>query len=194
MNFATVKAIQIRMPWRAGPGWQLLSTRNFGLLWSGQVISQVGDSLTKVALLWFVYQLTGSALKVTEVGVLQTLPPLLLGPLIGVYLDRLPKKLVMVWVDLSRTFLILLIPLLYDLGVLTLAWLYAVVFLTAIVSTAFGPALASVVPALVRPTQLTTANALIQTTAHIGVLVGPALSGLMIALVGSQNVLSFDAA
>ena len=72
MNFATVKAIRIGMPWRAGPGWQLLSTRTFGLLWSGQVISQIGDGLTKVALLWFVYQLTGSALKMTTVGVLQT--------------------------------------------------------------------------------------------------------------------------
>src|SRR5260221_3395601 len=100
MNFATVKAIQIRMPWRAGPVWQLLSTWNFGLLWSSQVISQIGDGLTKVALLWFVYQLTGSALKTTVVGVLQTLPPLLLGPLIGVYLDRSPKKPLMIRIDL----------------------------------------------------------------------------------------------
>jgi MFS family permease len=154
----------------------------------------MGDGLTKVALLWFVYQLTGSALKMTTVGVLQTLPPLLLGPLLGVYVDRLPKKPLMIWVDLLRTCLIPLIPLLYGLGVLTLTWLYVIVFLIAIVSTAFGPALASVVPALVQPTQLTAANALIQTTAHIGVLVGPMIGGLMIALIGTQNVLYVDAA
>jgi len=64
---------------------QLLTTRDFGWLWAGQVISQIGDNLTKVALLWFVYQLTGSALKMTVIGVLQTVPPLLLGPIAGVY-------------------------------------------------------------------------------------------------------------
>jgi len=73
-----------------GNGWSLLRSRDFGFLWAGQVISQIGDGLNKVALLWFVYELTGSALKMTLIGLLQTIPPLLLGPLIGVYLDRLP--------------------------------------------------------------------------------------------------------
>jgi DHA3 family macrolide efflux protein-like MFS transporter len=108
--------------------------------------------------------------------------------------DRLPKRLLMIWVDLLRTCLIPLIPLLYGLGVLTLTWLYLIVFLIAIVSTAFGPALTSVVPALVQSPQLIAANALIQTTAHIGVLIGPAIGGLMIALIGTQNVLYVDAA
>ena len=64
--------------------WDLLKTRDFGLLFAGQTISQIGDSLNKVALLWFVYELTGSALKMTVIGLLQTLPPLIMGPLIGV--------------------------------------------------------------------------------------------------------------
>ncbi|MER3424586.1 MAG: hypothetical protein C4293_16565 [Nitrospiraceae bacterium] len=41
-------------------GWSLLRTRDFGLLWMGQIISQIGDGLTKVALIWFVYEPTGS--------------------------------------------------------------------------------------------------------------------------------------
>src|SRR5215467_14845109 len=94
-------------------GWELLRTRNFGLLFSGQVISQIGDSMNKVALLWFVYELTGSAFKMTVVGLLQTIPPLVFGPLIGVYLDRMKKKPVLIWVDLIRTGLVALIPLLY---------------------------------------------------------------------------------
>ena len=90
----------------SAPGWQLMKTRDFRLLYAGQLISQIGDGLNKVALLWFVYELTGSALKMMVVGLLQTIPPLLFGPLIGVYLDRLSKKKVMIWVDLLRTFLI----------------------------------------------------------------------------------------
>lgn len=177
-----------------GAGWSLLKTRDFGLLFAGQTISQIGDGLSKVALLWFVYELTGSALKTTAIGLLQTLPPLVLGPLIGVYLDRWPKKQVMIWVDLIRTCTAVLIPLLYTLGMLTLDRLYLLVFLTAVFSTVFGPALASAVPLIVSRAQLTGANALLQSTANIGILVGPAVSGLGIALIGAQHVLYVNAA
>lgn len=179
---------------RTGRGINLLGTRDFGLLWAGQAISQIGDGLNKVALLWFVYTLTGSALKMTVVGLLQTLPPLLLGPVIGVYLDRLPKKSVMIWVDATRAVLVLLIPGLYTFDALTLERLYALVFLLSVVSTVFGPALSSAVPLIVERSQLTAANALLQSTTNIGLLLGPAVSGIGIALIGAQNVLYFDSA
>lgn len=181
------------LPERDVTGWELLKTRNFGLLFAGQVVSQIGDALNKVALLWFVYELTGSALKMTVIGLLQTIPPLLFGPLIGVYLDRLPKKPVMIWVDLIRAVMISLIPLLYAADLLSLERLYGLVFLTSIVSTVFGPALSSSVPLLVSSGQLTAANALIQSTGNIGLLIGPAISGVGIALIGAQNVLYVDA-
>ena len=175
-------------------GWELLKTRDFGLLFAGQTISQIGDSLNKVALLWFVYELTGSALKMTVVGLLQTLPPLLFGPLIGVYLDRFRKKPVMIAVDLLRTLMILFIPLLYLMDALTLERLYVLVFLNAIVSTIFGPALASAVPLIAPKDRLVAANALMQSTANVGLLVGPVVSGIGIAFMGAQNVLYVDAA
>jgi MFS family permease len=178
----------------ARDGWALLRSRDFGSLWWGQVTSQIGDGLNKVALLWFVYTLTGSALKMAMIGLLQTLPPLLLGPVIGVFLDRLPKKPVMIWVDVSRAVLVLLIPVLHAFDALTLERLYALVFCIAIVSTVFGPALASSVPLIAPRSRLVAANALIQTTTNIGVLVGPAISGLGIAMIGAQNVLYVNAA
>ncbi|NJL18118.1 MAG: MFS transporter [Nitrospira sp.] len=70
----------------------LLLTRDFGLVWSGQLISQIGDGVSKLALLWFVYAVTGSPLKTSVIGLLQTIPPIVLGPIIGVYVDRLPKR------------------------------------------------------------------------------------------------------
>jgi MFS family permease len=175
------------------PGWQLLKARDFSLLFWGQMTSQIGDSLNRVALLWFVYQLTGSAMKMVMIGLLQTIPPLVLSPLIGVYLDRANKKTVMVWVDIVRSMLVLLIPLLYAVDQLTLERLYAAVFLLAVVSTIFGPALSASVPQLVRRDQLTAANALLQTTTNTGLLIGPLISGVGIALIGSQNVLYVDA-
>ena len=126
-------------------GWRLIQTRDFGLLWWGQVTSQIVEGLNKVALLWFVYELTGSALMSATVGLIQTVPPLVFGPLIGVYLDRLRKKPIMVWVDLIRSVLTLLIPALYGLGLLRLEGLFVLIFLTSMVSTVFGPALVSAV-------------------------------------------------
>jgi MFS family permease len=175
-------------------GWWLVTTRDFGLLWWGQVTSQVGEGLNKVALLWFVYEFTGSALMIALVGLLQTIPPLVFGPIIGVYLDRLPKKTVMIWVDLIRTVMTFLIPALYGLGWLNLEGLYILIFLTATVSTVFGPALVSAVPLLVRRCELVSANALIQGTNNIGILLGPAISGVLIALTGAQHVLYLNAA
>ena len=179
---------------RNSRGWQLIKMWDFGLLWWGQVASQVGEGLNKVALLWFVYELTGSAMMIAMVGLLQTIPPLAFGPIIGVYLDRLPKKAVMIWVDLIRTVMAFLIPALYELGMLRLEGLYILIFLTATVSTVFGPAMVSAVPLLVRRSELVSANALLQSTTNIGILLGPAISGVLIALIGAQHVLYLNSA
>lgn len=187
-------AVQFESAEPESRGWRLIQTRDFGLLWWGQVTSQIGEGLNKVALLWFVYELTGSALMIATVGLIQTVPPLIFGPLIGVYLDRLRKKPIMVWVDLIRTVLTLLIPVLYGLGLLRLEGLFILIFLTSMVSTVFGPALVSTVPLLVRRGELVSANALIQSTNNIGTLLGPAVSGILIALIGAQHVLYVNAA
>lgn len=75
MSDAAIDSHEAPAPTRRGHGWELVKTRDFGFLFAGQTISQIGDSLNKVALLWFVYEMTGSALKMTVVGLLQTLPP-----------------------------------------------------------------------------------------------------------------------
>jgi MFS transporter, DHA3 family, macrolide efflux protein len=173
--------------------WEMFQNRNFRLLWSSQAVSQIGDGLTKVALLWFVYQLTGSALKMTIIGLLQTIPPLLLSPIIGVYLDRLPKKPVMVTLDIIRAVLIALIPILFLFDALSLEVLFVLVFFTAIFSTAFGPALAASLPLLVKPSELMPANSLLQTTTNLGMLIGPAICGMLIAWLGTENVLYVNA-
>jgi MFS family permease len=167
----------------------LIRNRNFAFLWAGQALAQIGDSLVKVALVWFVYTLTGSAMKMTIIGLLQTIPPFLLGPLLGVYLDRWQKKPVMVVVNLARAVMIVSIPILHALQLLSLNGLYVLVFLIAVVSALFGPALFSAVALIAPPQHLTGANALLQSTTTMGMLVGPALSGAGIALMGAQNVL-----
>lgn len=170
-------------------GWSLLKIRDLRWLWTAQAISQIGEGLNKVALLYLVYHLTQSTLKMTVIGVLETLPPLIVGPLLGVYVDRFPKKRIMMAVDGTRAGLALIIPLLYAADALALTTLYVVVFVMALVGTVFGPALSATIPLIVKRNQFTAANALVGMTAMMGMLVGPAVSGLGIATVGIQVVL-----
>jgi MFS family permease len=171
----------------------LLLSRDFGLIWWGQLISQIGDGVTKLALLWFVYSVTGSAIKTTVIGLLQTIPPIIFGPLIGVYLDRLPKKPVLIITDLLRALLIGLIPCWIAPSDFTVERLYILVFLHALATSVFGPALTASVPHLVKPAQYTAANAWLQITTSLGVIMGPALSGIGIATINSQSVLCINA-
>jgi MFS family permease len=177
---------------RSGPAY-LARARGFRLLWLGEVVSQIGDGLNKVALLWFVYQTNHSALKTSVVGVLQTLPALLLSPMIGVYLDRWRKKRTLILISVAHGALVALMPILYALGVLSLGLLYGLVLLTSIVATFYGPTLTLTVPLIVDATDLRAANALIQSTGTIGVLLGPLVAGLAISAVGTANTLYIDA-
>lgn len=173
---------------------QLLRDRNIRWLYAGQIISQVGDGVSKVALLWFVYAMTESALKMSLIGVLQTIPPLVFGPFAGVLLDHLEKRRAMIVIDLVRTGLLSSIPVLYAFGLLTLPLLYALVFVIAMFSMAFGPALNATLPLIVKKEQLTGVNALMQSAMTIGQLLGPAMSGILIAAIGAQNALYVNAA
>ncbi|HET6675888.1 MAG TPA: MFS transporter [Nitrospiraceae bacterium] len=172
---------------------QWLLTRDFSLVWWSQVLSQVADGVSKLALLWFVYSITGSPLKTTVIGLLQTLPPILLGPIIGVTVDRLPKKAILIISDLARALLIGLIPCWVSVESFTVESLYVMTFLYGIATAMFVPTLSSSVPLMVKRSQLTAANALLQGTTSLGIIIGPAISGLGIAMSGSQDVLCVNA-
>jgi len=172
---------------------QWLLTRDFSLVWWSQVLSQVADGVSKLALLWFVYAITGSALKTTVIGLLQTLPPILLGPIIGVVVDRLPKKAILICSDLARALLIGLIPCWVSVESFTVQSLYVMTFLYGVATAMFVPTLSSSVPLMVKKEQLTAANALLQSTTSLGIIIGPVISGLGIAFSGSQDVLCINA-
>jgi MFS family permease len=170
-----------------------LLSRDFALIWWSQVLSQVADGVSRLALLWFVYSVTGSALKTSVIGLLQTLSPILLGPLIGVTVDRLPKKAILIITDVARGILIGLVPCILSIEVFTVDMLYLLVFLYGIATAMFVPTLSSSVPFLVSRSRYVAANAMLQSTTSIGIIIGPALSGLGIAFAGSQEVLCANA-
>jgi MFS family permease len=113
--------------------------------------------------------------------------------LIGVYVDRLPKKFFLIGANVFRAVLIGIIPCAVSTDTFTVNLLYVLVFLDAVAMATLSPALTSSVPLIVPRAQFTAANALIQSTTSLGIIFGPALSGIGIALFGSQEVLCLNA-
>ena len=170
----------------------LIREKNFGLLLTGQLISQIGENLNRVALLWFVYKLTNSPGAVATIGILQTLPPLLFGWLTGVALDRSSKKTVMLGLDTTRGLIVLLIPVLYYFHWLSLPILDVLVFLIAVTSGIFGPALYASIPEIVPPDKTISGNAMMQTVGQIGMLLGPILGGILVSFWNPTIVMAIN--
>ncbi|WP_447976531.1 MFS transporter [Candidatus Nitrospira bockiana] len=167
-------------------------TRNLTCLWTSQLLSQIADSVTKLALLWFVYSVTGSALKTTLIGLLQTVSSIVCTPFIGLLVDRLPKKTILIVTDLLRGIFLGVVPWLLPHNGLTVDALYLLVFLYGLASAVFTPALSASIPFLIKGEHFTAGNALLQSTTSIGIILGPIMSGIGIAALGPQEVLSLN--
>jgi MFS family permease len=123
-------------------------------LWTAQTVSRWGDVFNTVALAVLVFQLTGSGLGVTGVVVAEILPVLLLAPLAGVLIDRLPAVKVMIAADVWRMGLALLLPFVAE----SVLAVYAVAFGLSAGAVFFNPASQSVVPAILDEDELIAGN------------------------------------
>src|SRR6185312_5895735 len=183
-----------RIRWLANPYGELFRSRPFARFWTGFTISALGDAMTRVALVWFVYQATQSPEAVGILLLCYTGPVLVGGLLAGYLLDRFDRGRVMLVDNLIRGLAVGLIPLLYALGVLALWQLYVVAGLYGflyIITLAGTP---SLIPSLARDEQLSAANALETLSYTVSGVLGPPIAGLLIAWVGAPGVLVLDVA
>jgi MFS family permease len=173
---------------------EVFRNRSFRTFWMGFSFSVLGDGMTRVALIWFVYSATGSARAVGTLLLCYTGPIIVGGLMAGMLLDRFDRRHVMIADNVTRGAVIGLIPLLHALGHLALwhAYVVAAVYgLLMMISLAGGP---SLVPSLVPDEQLSTANALEMLSFTLGGVVGPPLAGFLIAIIGAPNVVIVDVA
>lgn len=160
----------------------LLQNRNFRFLWIAQVVSDFGDSLTNIALLFLINSLTGSAAAVATMFIVLTIPQITFGLVAGVYVDRLDRKRIMILSDLARGFMVLGF---IAVGSRDLIWLlYVVAFVQASVGTFFNPARGALLPNIVPESSLLAANSLSQTSRIIVGVLGTAVSGALIGVFG----------
>jgi len=167
---------------------------DFMKLWSAQTVSVFGSQVTTVALaLTAVLTLHANPLQVGLLRAVGAAPPLLIALFAGVWVDRLPRRPVLVWADLGRAALLGSIPCAALLGVLGMEQLYIVVFLAGVLTTVFDVSHMSFVPALVEPEQLVDGNSKLQTTFSLAYVLGPGLAGSLVALVTAPFAIAVDA-
>ncbi|MDQ6714407.1 MAG: MFS transporter, partial [Candidatus Dormibacteraeota bacterium] len=171
----------------------LVRDRIFLRFWAGSSISTLGNQVTILALPWLVLQLTQSPFQLGLVAALEFVPFLLFGLVVGVYADRWDRRRIVLVADLVRFLLLATVPLAAFFHVLTLVQLYLVAFITGTARLWFEVAHYSLIPSLVSPGRVVEANSGLEVTEGVSSLVGPALGGLLIKVLGAADALLADA-
>jgi MFS family permease len=174
-------------------GLGALEEPQFRLLWLGRTASSIGDALIPVALAFAVILETGSATDLGFVMASFMLARVLLVVVGGVWADRLSRRLVMISADLVRTVSQGLVAYLLVSGTAEIWHLALAGAVGGGAQAFFGPASTALIPDTVRPQRLQGANALVSMTGSGAELVGPALSGVLVAVFGPGWVFAIDA-
>ncbi len=167
-----------------------LRYRSFAALWIGQLVSQIGDQFVIIAVLVLINRLTDSAMPVGIVGLCLTAPPLLFGLLAGVFADRWNRKAVMIATDILRGLAVLALVLVRRADQLYI--LYLVTFIGSAMGVFFAPARNAVIPNIVPERLLLAANALIQSSQVIAMILGASIAGFIVDWLGVGFAFVFD--
>ncbi|MHB0884501.1 MAG: MFS transporter [Bacillota bacterium] len=176
------------------PGYRrVLANRSFSLLLSGQTVSWFGDAVYFIALLWLVQDLTGSKVLMGLVAAGRTVPSLF-GIVAGALIDRYDRRRMMIAADLTRAALVIAVPVLWMTHNLRSWHLPAIAFLLGLASVFFVPARRALLPSIVDPDDLVSANSLMNLSMQIVAAAGFAAGGVLIGVWGMMPLFVFDAA
>ncbi len=161
-----------------------LRRRDFALLFAGQTVSRVGDFVYQIALAWWVLTKTGSAASMGTVMICSFAPMLVFFLVGGIAVDTRNRIAIMLVSDVIRGILVLVVAAMACAGRLEMWEICAVALAFGTADAFFNPAFAAVLPSLVEPQDLPSANALSSLSLQLGRIVGPALGSATIALLG----------
>lgn len=163
-------------------------------MWIGQSINFLGDAFYDIALMWYVYAVTGSATQSGLVLVFIFLPSIVFGMWFGPLIDRTNRKPWLVLTSLLQAVAIAAFSILAMTGHFLLWAVYLISFLLATGKVAMGPAFSSSIADLVEPSFIVTANAMLQTTRQLFRILGSIAGGVVIAFISMSTAFFIDAA
>jgi len=165
--------------------WRALRHPNFRLFFFGQSISVIGTWMTRLATSWLVYRLTHSALLLGIVSFAGQIISFLIGPLAGVWVERLDRRKLLVWTQAAAAVQSLAMASLTLAHLITLWEIIALTALQGLINAFDMPGRQSFLVQMVDdPNDLSNAIAINSSMANGARLIGPAIAGLVIAAVG----------
>lgn len=168
----------------------IINNPNFRYLWSGHIVSLLGDWFNLIASATLIAKLSGSGTAIGGLFIVRMLAPFITSPLGGVVTDRFNRKYVLITVDIIRAVVVLGFLMVRDPGDIWL--LYTLTFLQLGMSGFFFPARNSILPDLVNPSELGAANALSSATWSVMLALGAALGGITAGIFGVYTAFKID--
>lgn len=166
--------------------------KTFLTIWFGQLISRIGTSMTRFALLIWAYEQTGSATSVALLGFAAFLPMILISPFAGVWIDRIDRRKVLIFSDLGAGLMTIALLLLAATNQLQLWHLYLAEALAGAFEAFQIPAYTAVMSTLLPAEQYGRANGLRSMADFGSQIIAPALGGLCLAWIGLGGVMVVD--
>ncbi len=170
---------------------QLFKDRNFLNYWIGQFVSVIGDHISIIAFPLLVLQMTESVSMTGLVFAVQGIPRAILMLVGGAVVDRVGARAVMMVTSVLRFGLVMVVAWLINVDQASLQIVFGLAFAFGVADAFFYPASTAIVPSLLSKDKLQAGNALVQGSMWVGVIVGPALAGLIIA--GEITTMGHDA-
>ena len=181
----------MRSVWPKGGLWR---HPDFLKLWSAETISMFGSTIDDIAFaLVAILVLQASAFEVAALGTVLFLPFILFTLPAGVWVDRLPRRPILIVGDFGRAALYATVPIAYVADVLTLWQLYAVGFLVGTFQVFFDVAYQSYLPSLVERDQIVDGNSKLEISRSGAFIAGPALAGVLVGAIAAPNAILVDA-
>ncbi len=168
----------------------LRRNRNYRFMWTGQIVSEIGDNFNNIAVFALAMALTHSGLVVTGVLLARAVPAITIGPIAGVLLDRFDRKRIMIASDLVRA--VVALGFIYAATSHRIWVLYAFSALLMAASPFFTAGRSAILPTIANPQEIHTANSLTQTTQWMTLTVGTFLGATVVAI-GYKWAFAFNA-
>jgi MFS family permease len=164
--------------------WKPLEGRPFRRLWAGAGLSMLADQAFLVALAWLVLRITGSGAELGLVLAVASIPGTILTPAGGVLSDRYSPALIMIISSAGRVLLLAVLTALILVDATRIWHVYLIAASLSALDALYYPASMSILPALVDRDRLSAANGLTQGAEQVSSILGPALAGILLALIG----------
>jgi len=171
-----------------------LESKNYRHFFLGQSISLIGSWMQSIALSWLIYRLTGSKFLLGFVGFTSQIPSFVISPFAGVMTDRYSRQKIMLWTQILFMLQALFLGFLSLTGLIEIWQIVALSLMFGIISAFDAPARQSLVIDLIdNPANLGNAIALNSAMFNGARLIGPAIAGMVIAIVGEGICFLFNA-